>query len=165
MTRSSRPSAARTPTESAGDAVPGTTAAIEVSAILDAIGRGTRFLVSSHARPDGDAVGSVLAMGMLLEQMGKRPIWYCRLIPHIYRESSRSRRIRSASRIQGPTMRRFCWSAMGGASTAGAWSDLFLINIDHHYERDQYGDLNWIDHGAASVGEMVYRLAEAAGRQ
>lgn len=41
-------------------------------AILDVLRRGEKFLVCSHSRPDGDAVGSMLAMGMFLEQMGKR---------------------------------------------------------------------------------------------
>ena len=41
-----------------------------IAAILHVLRQGERFLVCSHSRPDGDAVGSVLAMGMLLEQMG-----------------------------------------------------------------------------------------------
>ena len=43
-----------------------------IGAILDVIRGGERFLVCSHSRPDGDAVGSMLAMGMILTQMGKR---------------------------------------------------------------------------------------------
>ena len=39
----------------------------------------------------------------------------------------------------------------------------FLINIDHHLSGRAYAQLNWIDHEAASVGEMVYRLVKAAG--
>ena len=44
----------------------------EIAAILNVIREGERFLVCSHAGPDGDAVGSMLAMGMLLERLGKR---------------------------------------------------------------------------------------------
>src|SRR6202043_444192 len=39
----------------------------------------------------------------------------------------------------------------------------FLINIDHHLSGHAYANINWIDHEAASVGEMVYQLAKAAG--
>jgi phosphoesterase RecJ-like protein len=41
--------------------------------------------------------------------------------------------------------------------------ELFLINIDHHLTGREFTQLNWIDRSAASVGEMVYRLARAAG--
>jgi phosphoesterase RecJ-like protein len=41
--------------------------------------------------------------------------------------------------------------------------DFFVINIDHHVSGRPYADLNWIDSGAASVGELVYRLVKAAG--
>jgi hypothetical protein len=44
----------------------------EMLAILQALQEGERFLICSHSRPDGDAIGSMLAMGMLLRQMGKR---------------------------------------------------------------------------------------------
>jgi len=48
--------------------------------------KGARFLVCSHSRPDGDAVGSMVAMGMLLEQMGKRvDLISADRIPGIYR--------------------------------------------------------------------------------
>jgi phosphoesterase RecJ-like protein len=38
----------------------------------------------------------------------------------------------------------------------------YLVNIDHHLTGRAYGQLNWIDHGAVSVGELVHRLAKAA---
>ena len=46
-----------------------------IDAILKVIRGGEKFLVCSHSRPDGDAVGSVLAMGMLLELMGSVRTW------------------------------------------------------------------------------------------
>ena len=61
-------------------------AANPVDAILRVIREGERFLVCSHSRPDGDAVGSVLAMGMLLEQIGKRAdLVTADRIPLVYR--------------------------------------------------------------------------------
>ena len=64
-----------------------------IASILQVLRQGERFLVCSHARPDGDAVGSMLAMGMLLEQMGKRAdLVTADRIPNIYRRVARSRR-------------------------------------------------------------------------
>src|SRR5579871_6486878 len=57
-----------------------------IEAILEVLRKGERFLVCSHSRPDGDAVGSVLAMGMLLRQMGKRAdLVTADRVPSIYR--------------------------------------------------------------------------------
>ncbi|HEX2917761.1 MAG TPA: bifunctional oligoribonuclease/PAP phosphatase NrnA, partial [Edaphobacter sp.] len=42
-----------------------------LSEVLNQIGRRERFIVTSHARPDGDAVGSVLACSAILRSMGK----------------------------------------------------------------------------------------------
>ncbi|MFP5206680.1 MAG: DHH family phosphoesterase, partial [Acidobacteriota bacterium] len=48
-----------------------------LEAILAILRRGRRFLVCSHVRPDGDALGSMLACGMMLEQMGKQADLVC----------------------------------------------------------------------------------------
>src|SRR5665213_657013 len=57
-----------------------------MQAILEVLRRGERILVCSHSRPDGDAVGSMLAMGMLLEQLGKRAeLVTADRVPTIYR--------------------------------------------------------------------------------
>src|ERR1700687_4352511 len=58
-----------------------------INEIIEVLRRGERFLVCSHSRPDGDAVGSMLAIGMLLAQMGKRAdLVAADRIPNIYRE-------------------------------------------------------------------------------
>ena len=49
-----------------------------------------------------------------------------------------------------------------GARQSRGLEEFFLINIDHHISARAYAHLNWIDCQAASVGEMVYRLARAA---
>ena len=75
----------------------------QMDAILKALGHGERFLVCSHARPDGDAVGSMLAMGMLIKQMGKRAdLVSADRIPNIYRGLPGAQEIHSALRVHGP---------------------------------------------------------------
>lgn len=135
------------------------------AAIVEALRQGRRFLVCSHLRPDGDAVGSMLAMGMLLEQMGKHvEIVTADRIPVIYRNLPGAGAIRTARRVQGPFDAVILLECDGveRASLQGLES-FFLINIDHHISGRPYGNLNWIDCGAASVGELVYRLVRAAG--
>jgi phosphoesterase RecJ-like protein len=135
------------------------------AAILEVLREGERFLVCSHSRPDGDAVGSVLAMGMLLEQMGKQAdMVTADRIPTIYRGLPRAESMRTALRVHGPYDAAILLECDGiERSKLLGLERLFLINIDHHASARSYANLNWIDYGAASVGELVYRLVKMAG--
>jgi phosphoesterase RecJ-like protein len=135
-----------------------------IAAILAVLRRGERFLVCSHAWPDGDAVGSMVAIGMLLEQMGKhvdlvsadRVPGNCCGLPGVDA-------IRSQLRVHGhydAAILLEC-DSLARAKLRGL-EDFFLINIDHHASGRPFAHLNWIDPNAASVGELVYRLVVAA---
>jgi phosphoesterase RecJ-like protein len=136
-----------------------------IAAILEVLRQGERFLVCSHSRPDGDAVGSMLAMGMLLEQMGKRAdLVTADRIPTIYRGLPGADSIRCVMRVHGPYDAVILLECDGlpRAKVRGL-EKFFLINIDHHISGREFAHLNWIDRDAASVGELVYRLVKAAG--
>jgi phosphoesterase RecJ-like protein len=136
-----------------------------MEAILQALRSGERFLVCSHSRPDGDAVGSLLAMGMLLKQMGKRAdLVTADRVPSIYLGLPGVEAIRHAHRIHGlydAVILLEC-DGLERARLLGL-EDFYLINIDHHLSGQPYAQLNWIDIEAASVGELVYRLVKFAG--
>ncbi len=133
-------------------------------AVLAALRAGERFLVSAHARPDGDAIGSMLAMGMMLGQMGKQvDMVSCDGLPLIYHGLPCARQIQRCSDIRGDydavillecdCIERSRLKGMG---------DRMLINIDHHLSGRPFAAVNWIDAKACAVAEMVYRLALAA---
>jgi bifunctional oligoribonuclease and PAP phosphatase NrnA len=136
-----------------------------IPAILDVIRRGERFLVCSHSRPDGDAVGSMLAMGALLREMGKHvDLVAADRVPHIYRTLPGAEKIRFTMSVQGrydAVILLECDSL--GRTKVNGLERLYQINIDHHPTGTAYGHLNWIDREAASVGELVYRVVKAAG--
>src|ERR1700751_2715745 len=136
-----------------------------IAAILEAIRQGGRFLVFSHSRPDGDAVGSMLAVGMLLEQMGKRAdLVAADRIPSIYRQLPGADRIRNAMRVHGPYDAVILLECDGlERSRLRGLEPFFHVNIDHHATGRRFAHVNWIDRNAASVGELVYRLVKAAG--
>ena len=136
-----------------------------VTAILEVLRQGERFLVCSHSRPDGDAVGSMLAVGMLLEQMGKRAdLVSADRIPATYRFLPGAEFIRSALRVHGPYDAAILLECDGLDRTRLLGLEAFFqVNIDHHVSGREFAGINWIDRKAASVGEMVYRLARAAG--
>jgi len=137
----------------------------QMAAILEVLRSGERFLVCSHAHPDGDAVGSVLAMGMLLAQMGKQAdLVTADRVPIVYRGLPGASDLRSAMRVHGPYDAAILLECDGLERTGLLGLEPFYqINIDHHVSGREFADLNWIDCRAASVGELVYRLVKAAG--
>jgi phosphoesterase RecJ-like protein len=153
------------PGGTAGSVESASDSAATIAAILKVLREGERFLVSSHSRPDGDAVGSMLSFGMLLQQLGKRAdMVTADSVPEIYRWLPDAANIRHALRIHGPYDAVILLECDGieRAKLRGL-EDFFLINIDHHVSGHAYASLNWIDHSAASVGELVYQLVKAAG--
>jgi phosphoesterase RecJ-like protein len=136
-----------------------------LAAILDVLDRGERFLVCSHMRPDGDAVGSMLALGMVIEQMGKTAdLVTADRIPLQYRQLPGADAIRTRLRVRGPYDAAILLECDSLQRTRlRGLEELFLVNIDHHITGRDFAHLNWIDRSATSVGEMVYQLARAAG--
>lgn len=133
--------------------------------LIRSIRQSKRVLITAHARPDGDAVGSVLAAKMLLDQMGVRAeIVLSDPVPHIYRSLPCSAQIHHRSHAGSgyDTAILLECDSLERARLAGL-ENLFLINIDHHVSGRPFADVNWIDTGASAVAEMIYRLVLAAG--
>lgn len=137
--------------------------------VLAAIRARRRFLVTTHARGDGDAVGSALATGLLLKALGKKS-----QIVHDGAITAEYRWFPGASSIGvGPRAIRAGFEALIvlDAANADRYEGLhpaipkgvFTINIDHHRTNTRFGDINWVDAGAAATGELVWRLVRRAG--
>lgn len=137
----------------------------DIRAVLNAIEHGQRFLVSAHARPDGDAIGSMLACGMILEQLGKHvDLVSCDRVPLIYRGLPCSETIRLVERVEGNYDAVILLECDGvERSRLKGLEQHFLINIDHHLSGQSFANINWIDTDACAVAEMIYSLALAAG--
>lgn len=122
------------------------------------------FLVTSHARPDGDAVGSALGMMHLLQAMGKevvvafadpipRPFLALPGADYIVHEQP-EQAMEVALVLECDSVGRTGFQHLAGDLT---------INIDHHQSGTDYAAINWIDPQAPAVGAMVYDLAVALG--
>ena len=134
-----------------------------VAEICEAILRRRRFLLTSHARPDGDSIGSQLAMAYALEALGKQ----VRLInadaaPDHYREFPGVDRIEISDRsdVEADALIVMECSDLSRTGVAGL-EDHFIINIDHHAGNRMYGAVNWFDESAAACGEMVFDVIRA----
>jgi phosphoesterase RecJ-like protein len=137
----------------------------EISQIVAAIRARQRFVLSSHARPDGDSIGSQLAMAYVLEALGKEvavinadpappPLMAFPGVPDI----------RIAPRVDGEFDAAIIMEC-GDLSRTGVQGleRSFVVNIDHHPGNSGYGQINWFDAGAAACGEMVFDLTRALG--
>jgi phosphoesterase RecJ-like protein len=135
-----------------------------LNAILQEIGRRHCFVLTSHARPDGDAIGSVLACCEILRKMGKQAeVVLNGAVPHIYRPLPFADSVINAQSVNGRYEAAILLEcdSVKRANLAGL-EQQFLINIDHHASGRPFAHLNWIDPSACATAEMIYRLARAA---
>ena len=131
-----------------------------LASICDVIENRERFLLTSHARPDGDAIGSQLAMAFALKQLNKQVrIINCDPTPDLYSAFPGVQDIEISATAKG----NFDALVVMECSNLGrpGVKDLqgnYTINIDHHLGNENYGNINWIDETAAACGEMVFDL-------
>ena len=136
-----------------------------IAAICDAIRQRQRFVITSHARPDGDAIGSQVAMALALRELGKSAHLVDRDLP-----PPQFQVFPSVGDIEvSPTVHGQFDAAIvmecGDLSRTGVdgFEKYFIINIDHHPGNKLFGALNWFDEGASACGEMVFDLIDALG--
>lgn len=123
-------------------------------------------LVSTHKNPDGDALGSELALMLALEGRGKSvTIHNLDPVPEIYRFLPASERVRSGPAVEGTYDCLVVVDCEPGRTGLfnGAYPARTLINIDHHITNSREWPLTWLDTQAAATGEMVYRLVRKLG--
>lgn len=136
----------------------------QLDQVLEHIRQRGHFLVTSHTRPDGDAIGSTLALAEVLRRMGKgAEIVLGDAVPVIYKPLPFAETIRHASQVNGRYDAAIILECDSVVRTRlQGLENHFLINIDHHATSKPFANVNWIDPGACAVAEMVFRLAQAA---
>jgi phosphoesterase RecJ-like protein len=136
-----------------------------VHEVLKQIERRRRFLLTSHARPDGDAVGSALACGQILRCLGKEAeVVLHDTVPRIYQPLPFADRVVRADGVNGDYEAAIILECDSIQRTRlHGLEEKFLISIDHHLSGRPFAHVNWIDPHAVATGEMVYRLAREAG--
>lgn len=130
--------------------------------VIKAIKRHSSFLITSHIGLEGDAIGSELALASLLRKLGKRPY-----IVNSDKAPSNYNFLPGAKGIRHKLdKRKFQAALVIDCSTryrTGGVSELIdrnipIINIDHHMDNGNFGQVNWVDPKVSSTGEMIYRL-------
>jgi phosphoesterase RecJ-like protein len=138
-----------------------------IEKVLNAIEERQSFVVTSHARPDGDAIGSVLATREMLESLGKTvEAVMSDPVPHIYQPLPNSSLIRQSKSVNGQHEAAVileCDSVQRTGITGLDAPSRLLINIDHHNSAREFAHVNWIQKNACATAEMIYELVQASG--
>jgi phosphoesterase RecJ-like protein len=139
---------------------------------LDEIGRvlreHERFAVLSHIRPDGDALGSQLALALSLQQLGKKVrVWNedgmlekYSFLPRadlLTKPPHTGEDVDVAIALDTAIQNRL-GTAFAAVRSTGIW-----INIDHHLSNPGYGDLVYIDPTAPATGQIIFDLIKNQG--
>lgn len=138
-----------------------------ITKIIREIELNSSFLVTTHEGPDGDAVGSTMALASYLRARGKDvTLYYCDPIPDTYNFLPLSQL--AVQTIPDRTYDVCFVLDAGELKRAGAELSSFngcgkIINIDHHPHCEEFGDLNYVDPSASATGALIYRILKAAG--
>lgn len=126
---------------------------------------GQRFLLTSHERPDGDSLGSQLALAFALDTLGKQ----VRIVnadppPVPYRVFPGTDRVEVARQVTGDfdaVVVLECGDIRRPG--VGGLERYRILNVDHHAGNAMYGAVNWFDESAAACSEMVVAITDALG--
>jgi phosphoesterase RecJ-like protein len=144
-------------------------------AIAQAAQAAGNFVLATHIRPDGDALGSLFGLARILGQLGKQAVCYLEEPPPELHSA-----LGSGVRVETDIERILAFAQSCGSNIMGICLDCgdmarlgengaalreirpFAV-IDHHQGNDGFGDLHWIEPHRSSTGEMVYDLAVELG--
>jgi bifunctional oligoribonuclease and PAP phosphatase NrnA len=138
--------------------------------VLRAIGEADKFLLTTHERPDGDAVGSLAAMQQVLAALGKDALAFLPAdefpLPYEYRF------IRLEGLVTEPpddlAERVLVFLDCGNIDRTPA--DVLkreegarILNVDHHHDNTRFGTINFVNGAASCTAEMVWDLMRGLG--
>lgn len=138
-----------------------------IDRIIATIRESQRLCIVGHVRPDGDCIGSQLALALALRNAGKDVVcWNEDIIPQKYafldpnsvmEKPKRDQEFDCVIATDCATQERL------GKSLPNVENRKVFINIDHHRSNTRYGDINWISAREASTGELIFRLLKIGG--
>jgi bifunctional oligoribonuclease and PAP phosphatase NrnA len=135
---------------------------------VDALRSAQRVLITMHRGPDGDALGSALALACALRDLGREvTVYNPDELPYNFRF------LRGATEVAKWLPGDAAYDATV-VTDAGAYERLgphvpdadrrgVLLNLDHHITTEPFGDVNYVDPHAASVGILAYKIIKGLG--
>jgi bifunctional oligoribonuclease and PAP phosphatase NrnA len=144
---------------------------VDFDAVVDELRGADRFLLTAHEGPDGDALGSLLAMQAILTQLGKDSVMFLgakefplpveyRFLPltDVFHEPPADVVDRTLVFLDCGNIDRMPVSFLQR-------SEARVVNIDHHHDNTRFGTINLVDTDASCTAEIVYGLAQRLGTE
>ena len=138
--------------------------ASKIRELISAIRNNERFMVATHVHPDGDAVGALLGMKLILQHLGKKVDIYAqdRLPPELeFLPQSRAvlnKPLESVEYEVAVLVDCGDFERVGDELLGFMKRVPFLINIDHHILGKPFANINWVETSASSSCEMLFDL-------
>jgi len=137
-----------------------------IDRIIEVIREHQIFCIVGHVRPDGDCIGSQLALALALRNEGKKvTVWNHDSIPQKYKFLNAEGLFHKpkAGEKFDCVIATDCASfeRLGKVGECIGQRKIF-INIDHHISNPRYADVNWVSPREPSCGELIYRLLKVA---
>lgn len=136
-------------------------------ALIDAIRDGRRILLCSHVSPDGDTIGSLLAMRLMLLAMGKEVACICAdPVPEMLHYLEGVEKVGLPAAVEGMDFDLAIAVDVSDMHRLGACQEPFFraprtLQIDHHSTNPGFAEINYVDGDASATGELIYDLVHA----
>ena len=139
---------------------------IDLKRLVAEIRKAKRILITTHRNPDGDGIGSIIALGLALKQLKKNVTLYSKdLIPKMYHFLPEHKKV--VHKLNPKT--KYDLSFIVDLGELERCGDEFLnhegrgltISLDHHLEGSHNADLNYCLPKKASSGEVIYGILKA----
>jgi bifunctional oligoribonuclease and PAP phosphatase NrnA len=141
----------------------------DLAAVADAIREHDRFLLTTHENPDGDALGSLLATKLVLDQLDKDSVMYLSGMAPLPAEYKFMALDGLGRELPGDVEQRVLFaldcaneSRLGQGQAALERAPL-VLNVDHHHDNSRFGHVNVVIADASSTGEIVRDLIDRLG--
>jgi phosphoesterase RecJ-like protein len=143
----------------------------ELEQVVEELRGAEKLLLTTHENPDGDALGSLLGMHLILQQMGKDSRMYMSPdefpLPHEYRSMSFEGILGAPP--EDITERVVVFLDCGNIERMPVEflrrEGIHIVNIDHHHDNTRFGTVNLVAVGASSTAEIVFGLARELGAE
>jgi bifunctional oligoribonuclease and PAP phosphatase NrnA len=146
--------------------------ATEQEQVVGELRAADKLLLTTHENPDGDALGSLLAMHWILEQLGKDSLMFMSPdefpLPWEYRSWTFDQRL-VGEPPEDVAERTIVFLDCGNIDRMPVdflqEGNLHILNIDHHHDNTRFGTVNLVCSVASSTAEMVWRIAKELGAE
>ncbi len=143
----------------------------ELDQVVEELRHADKLLLTTHENPDGDALGSLLGMHLLLQQLGKDSAMYMSPeefpLPHEYRSMDFGAILGAPPEDIGDRLVVFLDCGNIDRMPVGFLrrEGTRIVNIDHHHDNTRFGTVNLVAIGASSTAEIVFGIACELGAE